>query len=231
MANEDQGVGRETLEETRGRTAKFLGAIGTNESIRAAMRGAGYGEADHAKGWSLLHAASGYSAMSTAPEADDVTRDALTTLDNEDEDLFRVVRATLTHRYKEQAAIVLDGIGPSSGAACIPNVTKLVQRIRGLAKSESASDKAAAAELANRRLNDAGLSRLESLLASAEKASAVKTVDTSAADAAEEKHVAALRALRAWYEEWSEMARAVIKRRDHLILLGLAKRKSPRKPE
>lgn len=32
-------------------------------------------------------------------------------------------------------------------------------------------------------------------------------------------------------EEWSEMARAGIKRRDHLILLGLAKRKSPRKPE
>jgi hypothetical protein len=35
----------------------------------------------------------------------------------------------------------------------------------------------------------------------------------------------ALVALRAWIEEWSEVARAVITRRDHLILLGLASRR------
>jgi len=38
-----------------------------------------------------------------------------------------------------------------------------------------------------------------------------------------EEHVAALRA---WYEEWSEIARATVTRRDYLIRLGLAKRKS-----
>ncbi len=35
--------------------------------------------------------------------------------------------------------------------------------------------------------------------------------------------------LRAWYEDWSETARAVITRRDHLIRLGLAKRKKAAK--
>jgi hypothetical protein len=34
-----------------------------------------------------------------------------------------------------------------------------------------------------------------------------------------------LMALRAWYEEWSSIARVVIKRRDYLIRMGLAKRR------
>jgi hypothetical protein len=34
--------------------------------------------------------------------------------------------------------------------------------------------------------------------------------------------------LRAWYERWSGIARIVIKRRDYLIQLGLAARRSPR---
>lgn len=229
MGNEDQGVGRETLEETRGRTAKFLAAIGTNRAIRAAMTSIGYTDAAHAKGWSLLHAASGYAPAEATPVLDTAARDALTTLDNEDEDLFRVARATLTHNFPSQAAKVLEGIGPTSGGKCVPNVRKLVERVRALATSSGDADKAAAAELGNRKLGDAELTRLEALLASAEKAAAVVPVDTSAADAADEKHLGALRALRAWYEEWSEMARAGVKRRDHLIQLGLAKRKSPKK--
>jgi hypothetical protein len=32
-------------------------------------------------------------------------------------------------------------------------------------------------------------------------------------------------ALRAWYEEWSEIARVAVTRRDQLIRLGLASRK------
>lgn len=36
-----------------------------------------------------------------------------------------------------------------------------------------------------------------------------------------------LLALRVWYEDWAEVARVMIRRRDYLILLGLAERKSP----
>lgn len=226
----DEGVGRETLEETRARTAKFLGAIGTNLSIRAAMTGIGYTDAHHAKGWALLHAASGYTPTGS-PEVtvDEAVRNAITTLDNEDEDLFRVARATLSHNFRKQATTVLDGIAAAEGSASVVNLKKLVERIRALGKSTAADDKAAAAELANRKLGDAALTRLEGLIATAEKAPNVAPADTSAAAAADEKHVANLRALRTWYEEWSEMARAAVKRRDHLIQLGLAKRKTPKK--
>jgi hypothetical protein len=43
-----------------------------------------------------------------------------------------------------------------------------------------------------------------------------------------EQHQRALVDLHAWYKEWSETARALIKRRDFLVRLGLATRK-PRK--
>ncbi|MEZ4393759.1 MAG: hypothetical protein R3A48_22030 [Polyangiales bacterium] len=41
---------------------------------------------------------------------------------------------------------------------------------------------------------------------------------------------AALRVLRVWCEEWSTIARQLIRRKDWLIALGLASRKRPKKP-
>ena len=70
--------------------------------------------------------------------------------------------------------------------------------------------------------------RLHALIKKAESTPVVVPVDDTAKAAADKKHLGALIALRVWYEEWSEMARAAVKRRDHLILLGLAKRKSPK---
>lgn len=40
------------------------------------------------------------------------------------------------------------------------------------------------------------------------------------------QHQEALVALRHWFEEWSEIARVALTRRNHLISVGLAKRKA-----
>jgi hypothetical protein len=45
----------------------------------------------------------------------------------------------------------------------------------------------------------------------------------------EQEQREALLKLKSWYDEWSDVARVVITRRDHLIRLGLAKRKTGRK--
>ena len=41
--------------------------------------------------------------------------------------------------------------------------------------------------------------------------------------------VAGLTRLRAWFEEWSGVAKVAVKRRDYLIRMGLAARRSPAK--
>ena len=64
----------------------------------------------------------------------------------------------------------------------------------------------------------------------AESASDIEAPDETGKAAREAVYPKALGALRVWYVDWSEMARSVVKRKDYLIRLGLAKRKSAKKP-
>jgi hypothetical protein len=47
----------------------------------------------------------------------------------------------------------------------------------------------------------------------------------------QKQRIQALRELRAWYVDWSSTARSVIRRRDHLILMGLGKRATAKRDE
>jgi hypothetical protein len=228
-------VGRETLQEAPLRALKLLRAIGTSLPIRASLAARGYGDDDHAEGWSLLHAASGFSPGNEAETIDVGVRDAIRELDAWDEDGFRIVRASLERRYPAIAATVLDGIGPSTGPASIVGVATLLDRLDGLAKGKDKDGHAAIALLAKRGIDGDERKRLRALVDAAQTApeDGVADVATNAAArrAADDAHLRSLAALRAWHEEWAAIARASIKRRDHLILMGLANRKSPTAPE
>ena len=115
-------VSRETLEDTPGRALSLLRAIGTSKLIRAAMADVGYETKDHQEGWELLHGVSGFAEDKPVEAVDSSVRDAILALDRWDEDGFRTVRATLTRRFPEQAAFVLDGIGPAEGPAAVLGV-------------------------------------------------------------------------------------------------------------
>lgn len=83
--------------------------------------------------------------------------------------------------------------------------------------------------MTKRGIGEAERARLRALVTTATTAA---RTDVEASDAADEPAPNdALLKLHAWYGEWSEVARAVIKRRDHLIRLGLAKRKKTAKGE
>jgi hypothetical protein len=221
-------VGRETLEEAPERTLKLLRGIALSLPIRAALSSRGYSEADHAEGWKLLTAASGFRAGSLDPMVDVEVRDAVREIDGWDEDGFRIVRASLQRRHPEQAAFLLDGIAAATGPAALVGVTTLLDRLDTLGKSKNKADHAALATLKARGIGEDERKRLRGLLKKAQSAPAVEPTTNHAAAAAD--HAAALAAVRAWYEEWSEIARACVKRRDYLILLGLAKRKTASSP-
>ena len=222
-------VTQETLDATPERALKLLRGIGTVPAIRAALAARGYSADEHALGWKLLHDVSGYSpggaelGVVVDPE---VTR-AIATLDAWDEDGFRIVRAAVT-RFPDQAKTLLEGIGPSTGAASVLGVRTLLDRIDALEKTKDGH--AAMKVIAARGISPEERKRLRGLVAIAEKGTSItpgkpSEEETQAAAA----HQKSLLALRAWYEEWSEMCRAVIKRKDRLIRLGLARRKSPNK--
>jgi len=157
-------VGQETLEETPERVVKLLRGIGISLPIRAAMATRGYGKQEQAEGWKLLTAASGYSEGGLEPSIDIDVRDALREVDAWDEDGFRIVRASLQHRHPEQAAFVLNGIGPATGPAALVGVETLLDRLDTLEKSKNKADHAALATLSARGIDEAQRKRLRALV-------------------------------------------------------------------
>jgi hypothetical protein len=226
-------VTQETLEATPARAIIFLRALGTLPVLRKGMEARGYTQSEHRRGWALLQASSGYDAEAdvgvSATRVDPAVTDAIAQVDEWDEDGFRIVRAALGRLHPEQAKTVLAGLAPSTGAAAVLGVETLLDRIDTLDKSKNADDRAAIATLAARGLSETERKRLRALVKVAKEGTSID--DTPAEEKVQSANTRqrALIELRAWYEDWSEMARVIFKRRDHLIRLGLAKRKVGKK--
>lgn len=220
-----------TLEATPSRVVRFLGAVGTSVSIRTILHRHGYGRADHEEGWQLLRACCSDPDAVWPDDMDEGAQDALIELDAWDEKGFAIVTATLTHKYPAQARFLLTGIGPSEGAAAIDGVRELLDRIdkleAGNATDEPEDDKRAVQALARRGLGKRERARLRELTGTAEHA---QPAPMSRAITVGDPRFERLLAMRAWYDEWSEIARATITRSDHLVRLGLASRRDEKRP-
>lgn len=227
------------LDEAPARALKLLGATSTNRAIRAALARRGYTQLVHDQGWQLVLKASGYRR--TAPVVFDSPEatSAIAEIDGWDEPTFRVARAALAGEFPEQCQLVFQDLQAQTGVAAVVSVTTFLDRLDVLEsdkgrKATHKVDKAALAKLAARGITPAERARMRELLGIALGPSAEAPTDAaSAADPATE--TAELRAakveLYTWYVEWREVAKADIKRRDHLIQLGIAQRKAPKKAD
>jgi hypothetical protein len=236
------GVTYETLEETPNRVLTFLMAVGVVPAVRTILRLKGYNAAEHRRGWALIEQLGNRELDATVTEKD--IADAVAAIDNWDEPNIRLIRAALT-RHPEARAMVLAGITAQSGPAAVINVSKILRRLDELAKTEAGRE--ALATLSERGLGDAERKRMAALVkiaksggieadAEADNAdsAALEAADDAALKAAAEAAAAEAAAyektlveLRQWWDEWSEIARINIQRRDYLIRLGLAERRSP----
>jgi hypothetical protein len=224
-------VSRETLDATPGRLLSLLNGIGTRPAIRGILGGVGYSDAEHQRGWGLLHAATGFSVTSSGNEVNRKALDAAATLDNNDERVDTLINASLKHRAPAARAYLLEGIKPGTNADSILYFTALLPRLAAVharkvdAKKVPAGQLATAAEILEQRgLGPERCAELKVLLVDAQAVESTPAPSTAGLD--REALDAKLRAARAFYEEWSELARQEIKRRDHLILMGLATRRS-----
>ena len=218
------------LESTPARALKFLGAVSTSRTIQAAFFHRGYSKATHDRGWELMLTASGYRRARAAILDNPASSGAIAELDAWDEPNFRVARAAMGDAFPGQAAHVFEGLEPSTGAGAIVSVKTLLDRLDDLENGEDREstrevDHAALAKLAERGITPEVRAHLRGLITVALGAPepAATNADTMVANEAEQR--AAKRALWGWLNEWSEVARADIRRRDLLIQLGLAKRK------
>ncbi|MCC6553020.1 MAG: hypothetical protein IT372_08360 [Polyangiaceae bacterium] len=247
------------LAETPGRALTFLTAAGKSRAIRALLRLRGYSAEDHREGWSLLHRVTGFQESERESAEDAAVGKAIAELDAWDEPNFRIISATLERRHAAQRAFVFHNLTAQVGSAAVLGVKALLDRLDALESSPDREatrkeDHAALKTLARRGYTKEERARLRGLVDVAcagtpdpmDEAEVEDEDDEAEGDGADEidgggeaddgdgavgsdAHTKALLELYAWHKEWSEIARAVVKRRDYLIRLGLAHRKLQKK--
>lgn len=220
------------LEAMPTRGLKLLGAISKNPQIRTSLSKRGYTEATHELGWSLVLKASGYRRPAEAANRLDAAA-AIAELDAWDEPSFRVARAALV-LMPEQRDFLFEGLEAQKGIAAVAAVATFLDRCDELESSKERkatrkADHAALDRLAERGITKEERARLRKLLSVATSFAEAAPPAPSAPSEKATDHREAQVALWAFWTEWSEIAKTDIKRRDHLIQLGLAKRKTSAK--
>jgi hypothetical protein len=212
-------ISRETLMDTPNRAFTLMYGIGRAPTVRTAMAQRGFSDEEANRGYELLATVTrGLPTLTTDLEVAAAT----TELDNTDEDLIGMVGAAFT-RFPDAHESVLTGIAPIAGPKSVQNVATILERLDDLEKTDDGRE--ALARLAQVGVDAKRRRELAALVNTARAKDKMK-IDAAALKA-EEKYEEALLDLRDWYVEWASIARIAVKRRDYLILLGLAERRSP----
>jgi hypothetical protein len=220
----------ETLESIPSRALDFLRGAGRNLAIFAALQQRGYDKLVHQQGWVFLQETGRTVLASPGKEMDPAVAAAVARADVLDGDLIKVLTAAWKHRYPEQLKFVVGDMKPSTGMEAVLNCRTIDLGLRAVENGpERAStrqqDAAALAILAQRGLGPSERKELTAVVEMATSTPETLPPTPEQLAAEDEAYVRALGDLWVWYDEWSEIARVVVKRRDRLILLGLAHRK------
>ncbi len=225
---------RRVLEEAVPRSLKFLRAVRTDERRRSrrllAARSYDAAGASHRLAVSSRTRQPVRPARAGSSAPDPVVRDAIAAIDPWDEPELprRRMRPYFINFPEQDAALFAGDLAPTTGVGAVLTVKTFLDRVDALERG-SKTDKAAVARLAERGINKDERKRMRAALAQAESAANVVAAGESqptpaGADSSD------LLALYAWYAEWSEVARTIIRRRDHLIALWRSRRAERRSP-
>lgn len=230
---------RQTLEATPLRALPFLSALSRNPMIFNLLKPRGYTLDEHNAGWALFLKAAGYKVTATADTVSfqSEARQAQLELDQWDEPNFRVAQGALRRKHPAQHDFVFEGgLEAAAGAASIVSVSIFLDRLDALEasperESTRADDLATLETLAQRGIDATERQRLRALLAHAQSLPSLAGLDPEQAAAQQAQREEDLFALYLWHKDWSGTAATVIKRRDYLVHLGLATRRSPQADE
>jgi hypothetical protein len=215
---------RQTLEQIPNRVLTFLIGVGTSVPIRAALAARGYSQKESDYAWDQLKKLAGSTpAGGPEPSIDRKIQDAISELDRWDEPNFESIEATLQRLHPDQAKFVFANLEAKQGPEAVVSVSTLLDRLDALdnspeRKATRKADQAALKTLAERGYTAEERERLRGLV----KLAQTVVLVTPVSDA---ERTQALVDLYRWLSDWSATAKLVISRRDHLIRLGLAKRK------
>jgi hypothetical protein len=230
----DIDVSDRTLEEAPARAATFLVAVGASPELRAILAHHGHmTEDDLEQGRQfLLDVISVPLAPQPSWHSDEALaqRAALAEVDQWDESTYQRASAVLRRFYPSAGEYLFRDLTASRGAAAVRGALTFLTRVEVLESGtdpERAAtrddDKKAVELLASRGIDQAERKRIRELATLALAPTKAPAAPVPSPNL--EKRRESLLALRRWFEDWSATARAVVRKRQHLIRLGLSKPK------
>ena len=221
-----------TYEDTPRRALDFLRGVGSTPAILRLMTRAGYTTAAHAEGQRLLANVAGFVQERQAFRTliSTTNTEAMNELSAWHKGVFRRLRATVTRFYPAQAETLFANLELSADVDATLVAKLFLERLHALeggqTKGAGRGSHAVVKMLAERGFGPHEIKRVRALIEVSDAPPSLEPDPTAEESAAKrEQRLGMLRDLRAWYDDWSETARTVLVRKDHVIRLGLARRK------
>jgi len=179
----------------------------------------GLDSAELQHGWSLfLAAARGIMAEGGEPQGEEIAG-ALAELDSWENKWFPIARASLNARYPAVADQVFLNLTQATGREVILTVQTFLDRVDPLFAAAAGTDNASAGQLLrSRRLTADACDRARALLSRIQDIS----LPATPAPPPPADRDAAVAAAWSWFQEWAEIARVVVLRKDLRIRLGVS---------
>jgi hypothetical protein len=219
----------QTLEQLPFRALAFFSGLSKHPEIEAQLVAVGYTPEAHQEGWDLLRQCSGFGGIDAEESATPAAM-AIREVSDWCSHSFARIEAALAHLHPEVEQYVFQGLVPVTGPAAVVAVELLLERLDALAgtgplaaerKHDTKADKAALATLASRGFDHTELKRVHALVVAAQGVAPPTEEDPNTPALTQSE---ALTGLKAWFDDWSATAHAVLTKRGDLIKLGLAKR-------
>jgi hypothetical protein len=213
------------------RGSKFFKTAARNPVVRATLLARGLTDDELERGWKLYSELHGFGTPEPARPATNETAaaQAINELDAWDAPTFNTGRAVLSTRFPEVARFLFDHLEPAMSVAAVAGAERFLDRIaalrNGKAEGVTAKDGRGALDLlATRKIIDEKReAELRALIDTARRgARPDEAIVAPAMDPARRK---VAEDFVAWLNEWREVSRMAIHRRDYRISLGLAQRR------
>jgi hypothetical protein len=213
------------------RGTKFFRTVSRNPVVRGSLLPRGLTDEELAKGWQYYGELHGFGGKAEDRPATKVTAaaQAINEVDSWDAPTYSAAHAVLDARYPLVARYLFENLEAAVGIDAVVGVERFLDRLAVLRAGnapaiEPAEQQAAVALLGTRKIiNETREAELRRLIATARLGARPEEV-IEAPDLDPRRQSVAESYIN-WLNEWREVARLAIHRRDYRIALGLAQRR------
>jgi hypothetical protein len=213
---------------------KFLVALG-NRPIARLMAAGGFDNDDYQLGYGLFRQAMGPELIETGPMSlyDPAAHELLDNIDQWENIYFDIADATLRHEYPVLHERLFRNINKTTGPEVIYTVGTFLDRLNELEQEGGAEIEAALALLAKRRLTKKKRAAAEGLIKDATKLNVgdlpvEADIDPDELDGepseAEKARLVAEEKMWAWFKDWAQIARTIVKDKRYRYYMGISQR-------